>query len=205
MDSNPTKIARIETPSTTSIPVISSSSSSHAPSTVDHAAMLNTLQCSVCMSLICEPISISCGHSFCRVCLVESLRRHQKRCPSCRAVCHVTAETASENYLIKSMALIVDQETYMLRLQEAQLQKESWTALYPVFYYNSAMFPGSRLSLHLFEPRYRQMMTRIVNTTQAFAYVPNFTNYQAQENDVALIAKLQDVTMLPGTLTQNFD
>lgn len=92
----------------------------------------------------------------------------------------------------------------MLRLQEAQLQKESWTALYPVFYYNSAMFPGSRLSLHLFEPRYRQMMTRIVNTTQAFAYVPNFTNYQAQENDVALIAKLQDVTMLPGTLTQNY-
>lgn len=33
------------------------------------------LECPLCLSLICEPLSISCGHSFCRVCLVKSLRR----------------------------------------------------------------------------------------------------------------------------------
>jgi hypothetical protein len=41
-------------------------------------------------------------------------------------------------------------------------------------------------------------MIRIVNTAQAFAYVPNFTNYSARINDIAMIAKLQEVTMLPG-------
>ena len=54
----------------------------------------STLECSLCLSMICEPISISCGHSFCRTCLVKSLRRHKKKCPSCRAICHVMAETA---------------------------------------------------------------------------------------------------------------
>lgn len=43
-------------------------------------------------------------------------------------------------------------------------------------------------------------MSRIVNTTQAFAYVPNFVNYQASNGDVALVAKLKDVSMLPGSL-----
>lgn len=38
-----------------------------------------------------------------------------------------------------------------------------------------------------------------MNTTQAFAYVPNFVNYQASNGDVALIAKLKDVSMLPGS------
>ena len=43
------------------------------------ASILRSLECSLCLTIICEPISISCGHSFCRVCLVKSLRRHKKR------------------------------------------------------------------------------------------------------------------------------
>ncbi|CAN0260492.1 unnamed protein product, partial [Ectocarpus sp. 8 AP-2014] len=46
------------------------------------------LECAVCLSLVCEPVSLSCGHSFCRVCLVNTLRRNKKKCPTCRAVCH---------------------------------------------------------------------------------------------------------------------
>ncbi|CAN0434724.1 unnamed protein product, partial [Hapterophycus canaliculatus] len=49
---------------------------------------LSALECAVCLSLVCEPVSLSCGHSFCRVCLVNTLRRNKKKCPTCRAVCH---------------------------------------------------------------------------------------------------------------------
>ncbi|CAM9606992.1 unnamed protein product, partial [Ectocarpus fasciculatus] len=49
---------------------------------------LAALECAVCLSLVCEPVSLSCGHSFCRVCLVNTLRRNKKKCPTCRAVCH---------------------------------------------------------------------------------------------------------------------
>jgi hypothetical protein len=164
--------------------------------------LLPSLECSLCLSLICEPISTGCGHSFCRVCLVKSLRRHKKRCPSCREVCHIMAENAAENVMIKSMAMLLDQETYLARLEEAKQEKASWTTLYPIFYYNSTIFPQNILSLHLFEPRYKLMMQRVVNTTNAFAYVPNFNNYHAQLGDIALVAKVKEVEFLAGKYLQ---
>jgi hypothetical protein len=114
------------------------------------------LECSLCLGLICEPISISCGHSFCRVCLVKSLARHKKKCPTCREVCHVSAENAAENFMIKNMAMAFDADSYAARLSETEAEKATWTTLYPIFFYNSAMFPGNKLSLVLFEPRSAQ-------------------------------------------------
>ncbi|CAN0095155.1 unnamed protein product, partial [Phaeothamnion confervicola] len=51
-------------------------------------AMSDLLQCGVCLSVVCQPITLSCGHTFCRTCIVRTLRRNKKRCPSCRATCH---------------------------------------------------------------------------------------------------------------------
>ena len=160
--------------------------------------LTNILDCSLCLCLICEPISIACGHSFCRVCLVKSLRRHRKRCPTCREVCHISPENAPENVMIKSLALALDPDAYLARMEEVKLEKASWTTQYPIFYYNSPIFPGNILSLHLFEPRYKLMMQRVVSTTNAFAYVPNFTNYYANIGDIALVAKMKEVDFLPG-------
>lgn len=121
-------------------------------------------------------------------------------CPTCREVCHITAENAAENIMIKSLAVAVDPDGYAARLAEALPEKESWTNLYPIFYYNNTMFPGGRLNLHLFEPRYKLMMQRIVDSSRAFAYVPNFNTYLAQIGDVALVAELKDAEFLAGIL-----
>ena len=40
------------------------------------------------------------------------------------------------------------------------------------------------ISLHLFEARYRVMMQRVVESTNCFAYLPNFTDYHARAGDV---------------------
>ena len=37
------------------------------------------LECGICLHLIVEPVTICCGHSFCKMCLVKSLRRHKKK------------------------------------------------------------------------------------------------------------------------------
>lgn len=100
--------------------------------------------------------------------------------------------------MIKTLAIAIDPEGYAARLAETLSEKETWTTLYPIFYYNNSMFPGGRLNLHLFEPRYKLMMQRIINTTRAFAYVPNFTTYNAQIGDIALIAELKDAEFLAG-------
>jgi len=99
--------------------------------------------------------------------------------------------------MIKAMALALDADGYNSRLAETVSEKATWSTVYPIFYYNTAMFPGSRLSLHLFEPRYKIMMQRVVNSTKSFAYVPNFTNYHAAAGDIALVAKLKEVEFLP--------
>jgi Lon protease-like protein len=126
--------------------------------------------------------------------LVKALRRHRKQCPSCREVCHISAENAAENIALKTLAVAFDPVGYQQRLDEYATEKASWTALYPVFFYNQAMLPGNKLSLHLFEPRYKLMMTRIVNTNRAFAYIS--AHYRAETSDVALIAELEEAEFL---------
>jgi hypothetical protein len=102
--------------------------------------------------------------------------------------------------MLRSLALSLDSDTYKIRLEESNLEKQSWTLLYPIFYYNSPIFPGNILSLHLFEPRYKVMMQRVVSTTNAFAYVPNFSGYNASIGDIALVAKMKEVDFLPGNV-----
>lgn len=116
-------------------------------------ALINQLECSLCLNLICQPISISCGHTFCRLCLVKSLRHHKKKCPTCREICHISAENAPENIMIKTIVNALAAEAYAMRLIEAESEKASWAALYPIFYYNSIMVPGNKLKLMLFEHR----------------------------------------------------
>jgi hypothetical protein len=142
------------------------------------------LECPLCLSLICQPLSISCGHSFCRVCLVRSLRRSKKKCPQCRvhiyiyiylcmciyiyiyiykypfvvilfkAVCHITAEVAEENIMIKTLAMNFDPTEYASRLLESETEKKSWSALLPIFYYNETLFPGIYMMIHMYRYSY---------------------------------------------------
>jgi Lon protease-like protein len=98
--------------------------------------------------------------------------------------------------MIRSIAESINPDLYAERLHEAVKQRESWLKSFPIFFYNDALFPGARLDLHLFEPRYRLMMQRIINTTREFAYVPNFSNYQSRAGDVALVASLTEAVSI---------
>jgi hypothetical protein len=40
-------------------------------------------ECSLCFRLFCKPVSTSCGHSYCRSCLLAALR-YNLCCPLCR-------------------------------------------------------------------------------------------------------------------------
>lgn len=159
--------------------------------------LIASVECPLCLSMIVEPISTACGHSFCRLCLVKSLRRHKKKCPSCRAICHLEAETAEENIMIKAVCMTLNPASYLARQAEQAAEKASWSTVLPIFYYNDVLFPGGKLGLHLFENRYKIMMQRVMSSTRRFAYVPNFSNYKANIGDVALVANLLEVEPLP--------
>ncbi|XP_035584397.1 E3 ubiquitin-protein ligase TRIM38 isoform X2 [Zalophus californianus] len=52
--------------------------------------------CAICLSLMSEPMSISCGHSYCKLCIVSFLEKQETSvnmvaCPHCRAPFHLTS------------------------------------------------------------------------------------------------------------------
>ncbi|KAK7884698.1 hypothetical protein WMY93_027821 [Mugilogobius chulae] len=61
------------------------------------------LSCSVCLSLFTDPVSLACGHSFCRGCLAGL---PSARCPQCRAALPPAAELQRlvTNHILKSLA-----------------------------------------------------------------------------------------------------
>lgn len=56
-------------------------------------------ECSICMKLLLEPVSVTCGHTFCRACLEESLG-YRGVCAVCRAP---VAGVQAVNVLIKNI------------------------------------------------------------------------------------------------------
>ena len=99
--------------------------------------------------------------------------------------------------MLKNICSTLFPSLYAERLIECAEEKKSWSSTLPIFYFNECQFPGYNLDLNLFEPRYKHMMQRIVNSTRKFAYVANFTNYTAKVGDVALVANLSEAQFLP--------
>ena len=169
------------------------------------------LQCPICICLYCEPISLSCGHTFCRPCLASSLSKTKKKCPTCRAVCHISAYGASENVALATVARTCFPEEYAARLPDIAAARSELELEMPVFYYNEVQFPGHQLGLHLFEERYRLMMKRVTESTNCFAYLPNFVDYQAHIGDIGVVAKVDECEFfhdgrcnMQATLTRRF-
>jgi Lon protease-like protein len=46
----------------------------------------------------------------------------------------------------------------------------------PVFPLNLVVFPGEKLNLHIFEPRYKQLVNECLKTGQAFGIIPYINN-----------------------------
>ncbi|CAN0073438.1 unnamed protein product, partial [Discosporangium mesarthrocarpum] len=104
----------------------------------------SALECAVCLALICQPVSLSCGHTFCRSCVVTTLRRNKKKCPSCRAVCHNNAEDQPENVMIADIVRTCFPDESRKRMLETETERSSWKALLPVFYLCRAARPTRR-------------------------------------------------------------
>ena len=47
-------------------------------------ATLSELQCPICQEILLNPLQTTCGHLFCKHCLLEALQRRPRDCPLCR-------------------------------------------------------------------------------------------------------------------------
>eukprot|EP00239_Pterosperma_sp_CCMP1384_P001880 CAMPEP_0197850196 /NCGR_PEP_ID=MMETSP1438-20131217/14600_1 /TAXON_ID=1461541 /ORGANISM="Pterosperma sp., Strain CCMP1384" /LENGTH=165 /DNA_ID=CAMNT_0043463229 /DNA_START=521 /DNA_END=1015 /DNA_ORIENTATION=+ len=55
-----------------------------ASSSDDLAALAYELECSICQDIYTEPVTLHCGHSYCRSCILRFQARGGSNCPDCR-------------------------------------------------------------------------------------------------------------------------
>ncbi|XP_067903224.1 LON peptidase N-terminal domain and RING finger protein 3-like [Heterodontus francisci] len=125
------------------------------------------LECSLCMRLYYEPITTPCGHTFCLKC-IERCMDHSPKCPLCKEVLPeyqalrkynrtVLIEELIAHYLPEELAernKVNDEEIAEL----SNLNKDV-----PIFICTMA-YPTVPCPLHIFEPRYRLMIRRCMET-----------------------------------------
>lgn len=123
-----------------------------------------TLECDVCTSMYFEPITTPCGHTFCSRCLARSLD-HSTRCPVCRQ--DLPSFAFYQDHPINKVLSSVVLSAFPAELEERRrgIEEEERDARLdtPIFVCALA-FPGMPTILHVFEPRYRLMLRRCVES-----------------------------------------
>uniref|UniRef100_A0A8D1GRZ2 RING-type domain-containing protein n=1 Tax=Sus scrofa TaxID=9823 RepID=A0A8D1GRZ2_PIG len=124
-------------------------------------------ECALCMRLLFEPVTTPCGHTFCLKCLERCLD-HAPHCPLCKE--KLSELLASRNFNITTLAeelilrYLSDELSDRKRIYDEEMTELSnLTRDVPIFVCAMA-FPTVPCPLHVFEPRYRLMIRRCMET-----------------------------------------
>lgn len=133
--------------------------------------VLSELECQVCVTLIYEPMTTPCGHTFCKRCLHRSLD-HSNRCPLCRAELPKFNYflAAPVNYTISRLIITTFPLMYDER-RESEEKDQAETGLDTPIFVCMVSFPMMPTNLHIYEPRYRLMMRRAMDSNKRFGMV----------------------------------
>lgn len=133
------------------------------------------IDCVICSRLLLDPVTVPCGHSFCKQCLQRALD-FANVCPSCRSVMHFDdLVTLPVSTVLRNIIETALPQEYSMRRREVEAEVEmSVTNLFcrmPLFVLNVVVFPGQESSYCIFEPRYRLMLRRVMQGSRRFGLV----------------------------------
>ncbi|KAI7857795.1 hypothetical protein BDC45DRAFT_428053, partial [Circinella umbellata] len=121
--------------------------------------LVHLLECPICCSCLYQPCTVPCGHTFCRSCLVRSLD-HTPSCPICRqSISWIPSPTLLLSQLVESLFSQPQQQMDT----ECQIDNDHNDTRVPIFI-GSLAFPHVKCVLHIYEPRYRLMLRRIMES-----------------------------------------
>ncbi|XP_053314664.1 LON peptidase N-terminal domain and RING finger protein 1 isoform X2 [Spea bombifrons] len=156
-------------------------------------------ECSLCMRLFYEPVTTPCGHTFCKKCLERCLD-HTPQCPLCKE--SLTEYLASRNYnmtylleeLIKKY--LPEELSERKKIHEEETDELSnLTKNVPMFVCTMA-YPTVPCPLHVFEPRYRLMIRRCMETgTKQFGMC--ISDPEKSFADYGCMLQIRNVHFLP--------
>ncbi|KAF3016452.1 hypothetical protein E8E14_007180 [Neopestalotiopsis sp. 37M] len=134
------------------------------------------MDCQICYALFLDPITTSCGHTFCRNCLNRTLT-HSEHCPICRRMLsiqpHAPSGSAPSNRRLTKIINGFWADTIAVRAQtvRVELQAELSEEFDIPIFVCTLSFPAMPTFLHVFEPRYRRMIRRAMEGDRTFGMV----------------------------------
>ena len=163
------------------------------------------VECSICLEFLCSPLTLGCGHSFCRLCLTRCARHRGQwsdcRCPLCRSarVPRLLSAHLVDAPREKAIVAAVGEARYSARLldDEAALAELDSDSALPIF----AMAPSPRggaqvgqvVALNLFEPRYKLLARRTwVSTSREFVFMDSPPG-QGSQGQSAVVVRMETV------------
>lgn len=157
------------------------------------------LNCQVCYSLILDPLTTPCGHTFCRTCVARVLD-HTDLCPACRRKVGSPA-TAQSEPLNCTLSRLIDHffADQVAARREALAEEEAGgdhEKNLPLFVCTLS-FPTMPTFLHIFEPRYRLMIRRVIDSGDGkFGMVMYNRRGRPQSDNLGSVSFMQYGTLL---------
>lgn len=138
------------------------------------AAMRPEMDCNVCYAIFHDPVTTSCGHSYCRSCIHRSLDIHPS-CPICRRTLSAhTYHRRSSSPSNARLAHILESfwpEQVRARIDAAAEPPDPATQCDTPIFVCTVSLPTMPTVLHVFETRYRLMIQRALQSDRTFGMV----------------------------------
>ncbi|KAI0335508.1 hypothetical protein GY45DRAFT_1240434 [Cubamyces sp. BRFM 1775] len=177
----------------------------HDPCARVQKELLSELTCEICFGLLWQPVTTPCQHTFCTRCLFRSLD-HSQTCPLCRQNLpgYDYFQQHPCNKVILAIILKAFPDEYAERGATIEAEERDARLDTPVFVCQLS-FPGMPTMLHFFEPRYRLMLRRCLDSPHpCFGMIPPpraapsaSSGVPSTGNDYGTMLAIRNVRMLP--------
>ncbi|KAK3712591.1 E3 ubiquitin ligase [Vermiconidia calcicola] len=91
----------------------------------DVDTMRQLVTCKICSRLLYEPYALSCGHTYCYICLTQWFETNprKKTCPDCRSI--IIAQP-TPSYIVKELVLVFVSRSELLPDKETSEEHHTW-------------------------------------------------------------------------------
>ena len=167
------------------------------------AAIRPEADCNVCYALFHDPVTTSCGHTYCRSCLRRSLDIHPS-CPICRRTLsaqtyHRRSSSPSNGRLAHVLESFWPEQVRARREAAVERRDPATECDTPIFVCTVSL-PTMPTVLHVFEARYRLMISRALQGDRTFGMVLPL-HRKARDGmpftEVGTILRIKNLRMFP--------
>lgn len=157
------------------------------------------LDCQVCYGLFLDPLTTSCGHTFCRKC-VRRVLDHSVHCPICRRQINMSPTLSEAEYptnkRLNALLSGLCPEAVATRAEQVlQDELHEQSELNTPLFICTMSFPHMPTFLHVFEPRYRLMIRRAIEGDGCFGMLLH-NGRQLPQGDLGRVPFFQYGTLL---------